>query len=63
MKLPSFSSMNKTKTCKVNSKIIPVQASKERFAKIPLVAQVQSLDMRSVFKFRLGLLPEPMGTC
>ena len=38
MKLSSFSSMNKTKTCKVNSKIIPVQASKERFAKISLVA-------------------------
>ena len=26
MKLSSFSSMNKTKTCKVNSKILPVQA-------------------------------------
>ena len=51
MKLSSFSSMNKTKKCKVNLKIIPVQASKELFAKISLVAQIPSLDMRSVFKF------------
>ena len=66
MKLSSFSSMNKTKTCKVNSKIIPVQASKELFSKVSLVAQIRSLDMRSVFKFPFGPLPwvlaEPMGT-
>ena len=66
MKLSTFSSMNKTKTCKVNSMITPVQASKELFAKISLVAQIRSLDMRSVFKFPLGPLPwelaEPMGT-
>ena len=41
--------INKTKTCKVNSKITPVQAGKELFAKISLVAQIRSLDMRSVF--------------
>ena len=40
IKLSSFSSVNKTKTCKVNSKIVPVQASKELFAKISLVAQI-----------------------
>ena len=66
MDLSSFSSMNKTKTWKVNSTIIPVQASKELFAKISLVAHIRSLDMRSVFKFPLGPLPwalaEPMGT-
>ena len=66
MKLSSFSSINKTKTCKVNSKIIPGQGSKELFVKISLVAQIRSLDMRSVFKFPLGPLPwalvEPMGT-
>ena len=66
MKLSSFSSINKTKTCEVNSKIIPGQASKELFVKISLVAQIRSLDMRSVFKFPLGRLPwalvEPMGT-
>ena len=58
--------MNKIKTCRVNSKIIQVQASKERFAKVSLVAQIRSLNMRSVFKFPLGLLPwslaEPIGT-
>ena len=53
MKLSSFSSMNKTKTCKVYPNIIPVQASKEIFAKISLVAQIQSLNMRSVFNFHL----------
>ena len=66
MKLSSFSSMNKTKTCKVYPKIIPVQASKEIFAKISLVAQIRSLNIRSVFKFSLGplswALAEPMGT-
>ena len=66
MKLSSFSSMNKTKTYKVNSKIIPVQASKEIFVKISLVAQIRSLDMRSAFKSPLGPLPwalaEPMRT-
>ena len=66
MDLSSFSSMNKNKTCKVNSTIIPVQASKELFAKISLVAHIRSLDMRSVFKFPLGPLPwalaEPVGT-
>ena len=40
MKLSLFSSMNKIKTCKVNSKIIPIQASKKIFAKISLVAQI-----------------------
>ena len=57
LKLSTFSSMNKIKKCKVNSKIIPMQATKELFAKISLVAQNRSLDMRSVFKFPLGPLP------
>ena len=38
MKLHSFTSMYKTKICKVNTKIIPLQASKNLFAKISLVA-------------------------
>ena len=50
---------------KVNSEIIPVQVSKERFARISLIARIQSLDMRSVLKFPIGPLPwalaEPMG--
>jgi hypothetical protein len=66
LKLSTFSNMNKIKTCKVNSKMIPTQASKELFAKISLVAQIRSLDMRSVFKFPLGPLPwslaDPIGT-
>ena len=66
MKLSTFSSMSKIKTCRVNSKIIPVQASKESFAKVSLVTQIRSLNMRSVFKFPLGplswSLSEPIGT-
>ena len=57
MKLSTFSSMNKIKTCRVNSRIIPVQASTKLFAKVSLVAQTRSLNMRSVFKFPLGPLP------
>ena len=34
LKLLTFSSMNTTKAYKVNSKIVPMQASKELFAKI-----------------------------
>ena len=60
MKLSSFSSMNKTKTCKVNSKIMPVQARKKLFAKISLI------HIRSVSKYPFGQLPwalaEPMET-
>ena len=66
MKLSTFSIMNKIKTCRVNSKIIPVEASKEPFAKVSLVAQIRSLNMRSVFKFLLWPLPwslaESIGT-
>ena len=50
----------------LNSKIIPVQASMELFAKMSLVAQIRSLDMRSAFKFPHGpptwALAEPTGT-
>ena len=56
--LATFTSMNKIKTCKVNSKVIPLQASKDIFAKIALVAQIRSLNLRQVFKFSLGTLKE-----
>ena len=64
--LATFTSMNKIKTCKVNSKVIPLQASKNLFAKIALVAQICSLNLREVFKFPLGPMPwslaESLGT-
>ena len=56
-KLGTFTSMNKVKKCKVNSKIIPLQATKDLFARISLVAQKRSLNMRDVFEFPLGPLP------
>ena len=49
--------MNKIKTCKVNSTVISLQASKNLFAKIALVAQILSLNLRQVFKFPFGPMP------
>ena len=64
-KLAAFTSMNKVKKCKVNSKIVSLQATKDLFAKISLLAQIRSLNMRVVFEFTLGPLPwslsEPLG--
>jgi hypothetical protein len=54
MNLETFTNMNKIKICKINSKLIPLQASRDLFAKISLIAQKRSLDMRLVFKFPLG---------
>ena len=65
MKLTTFSSMKKVKPCKVNSKMVPLQATKDLFAKISLVTQIRSFESRSIFKFPLGPLPwalaEPSG--
>ena len=65
LKLATFSSMKKVKPCKVNSKIVPLQAIKDLFAKISLVAQIRYFDFRSIFKYPLGPLPwalaEPSG--
>ena len=65
-KLATFTSMNKVKKCKVNSKIVSHQATTDLFAKISLVAQIRSLNMRVVFEFPLGPLPwslaEPLGS-
>ena len=56
MKLVTFSSIKKVKPRKVNSKIVPLQATKDLFAKIYLVAQSRSFNLRPVFKFPLGPL-------
>ena len=57
--------MKKVKPCKLNSKIVPLQATKDLFAKISLVAQIRFFDLRSIFKFPLGpfswALAEPSG--
>ena len=57
--------MKKMKPCEVNSKIFPLQATNVLFAKISLVAQIGSFNLRSIFKFPLGSLPwalaEPSG--
>ena len=56
-KLATFTSMNEVKKCKVNSKTVPLPATQDLFAKILLVAQIRSLNMRVVSKFPLGPLP------
>ena len=45
------------KKCKVNSKVISLQTTKYLFAKILLVVQIRSLNMRVAFQFPLGPLP------
>ena len=57
MELATFSNMKKVKPCKVNSKVVPLQATKDLFAKISLVVQIRYFDLRSIFKFPLGPLP------
>ena len=54
MELVIFSNMKKVKPCKVNSKIVPLQATKDLFAEISLIAKIRSFDLRSIFKFPLG---------
>ena len=58
--------MNKIKTCRVNSKVIPLQASKNLLAIIASVTQILSLNLRLVFKFPLcplsWSLAVPIGT-
>ena len=58
--------MTKIKTSRVNSKVILLQASKNLFAKIALVGEILSLNLRLVFKFPLvgppQSLAEPIGT-
>ena len=50
----------------LNSKVIPLQTSKNLFTKIALFAETRSLNLRLVFKSLLGLLPkslaQPTGT-
>ena len=60
LKLVTFTSMNKIKTCRVNSKVISLQASKNLFAKMALVVQICSLKMRLVYKFPFGPLRGPL---
>ena len=65
IKKMKLASMKKVKPCKVNSKIVPLQAIKDLFAKISLVAQIKYFDFKSIFKYPLGPLPwvlaEPSG--
>ena len=52
------------KPCKVNSKIVPLQATKNLFAKMSLVSQIRSFNLTSIFKFSLGPLPRALaGLC
>ena len=66
LNLATFTLVNKIKTCRVNSNVIPLQASKNLFAKIALVAQIRSLNLILLFTLPCDPLPwsltEPIGT-
>ena len=66
LNLATLTIVNKIKTCRVNSNVIPLQASKNLFAKIALVAQIRSLNLILLFTLPCGPLPwsltEPIGT-
>ena len=49
--------MYKMESYKVKSKIFPLKATNDLFAKISLVTQTRSFDLRSIFKFPLGPFP------
>ena len=61
-KLSTFTNIN----CKVKDKMIPLQSSKELLSKIAMIMQTRKLDLRNVFQYPLGPLPEslaePIGT-
>ena len=57
LKLITFFNMKKVKPWKVNSNIVPLQATNDLLAKISLVAQIISFDLKSIFKFPLAHLP------
>ena len=48
-----FDPINKIKTCRINSKVSPLQNSKDLFAKIAVVTHIRSLNLRLVFNFSL----------
>ena len=55
--LGSFSSLHKSATCKVKDKAVSLKSGKELFARIALIAQKRSVNMRSLFNYPLGSLP------
>ena len=60
-KLGSFSSLHKSTTCKVKDKVVSLKSGKERFARIAIIAQKRSVNMRSLFNYPLGSLPLALG--
>ena len=60
-KLGSFSSLHKSTTCKVKDKVVSLKSGKELFARIAIIAQKRSVNMRSLFNYPLGSLPLALG--
>lgn len=57
IKLASFSNLNKTKTCKTKDKVFSLKMSKDLFAKVAIIAQKRSVDLKALFRYPLGPLP------
>ena len=65
-KLKTFTTMNKSKEYKWKEKVVTLQANKEIFCKLAIIAQKIYVDLAALFKYPLGPLPlalaEPNGT-
>ena len=57
MKLATFSTMSKTKICKLKGKEISLKSSKDLFCKVTIIAQKRSLNLNQLFQYPLGPLP------
>ena len=53
----SFSSLHKSATCEVKDKVVSLKSGKKLFARIAIIAQKRSVNMRSLFNYPLGSLP------
>ena len=53
----SFFLLHKLTTCKVKDKVVSLKFGKELFARIAIIAQKRSANMRSLFNYPLGSSP------
>ena len=66
LKLKTFTSMRKSKEYTCKNKIVTLQANKDIFMKLAIIAQRRSVNLKLLFTYPLGPLPlslaEPDGT-
>ena len=62
MQLKTFRSVSVKKKVRAGDKIIQIKADKELFARLTLIAQVRSMDMKEVLSYSLGPVPWSLAT-